>query len=226
MNHYTHYTKKQKNHQTRIQKIYYIYIYESSNPYCTKEEEEEGEKKKKHQQQQRRRRRCSGEEEEPVATAGRRRKSRTAAAVAVKKKQSSSSGSNMAERGVRGDIFDLRPTSKKKFVSVWVLPWYHPICISGSGSGRRVYSCLQRAMNFPQYMTETLPLFPQYLPSLFDWKLWTQSERIKRTSETFPLFPQYMPSLVDSLKEWEWTQWKRKVVGCLCEYDHLPSHMC
>ena len=47
---------------------------------------------------------CSGEEEEPVATAGRRRKSR---AVAVKKKQSSGSGGNMAERGVRGDRFDL-----------------------------------------------------------------------------------------------------------------------
>ena len=107
MNHYTHYTKKKKNHQTRIQK-YILYIYESSNPYCTKEEEEEVEKKKKHQQQQRRRRSLSGEEEEPVATAGQRRKSGTAAAVAVKKKQSSSSsGGNMAERGVRGDRFDL-----------------------------------------------------------------------------------------------------------------------
>ena len=129
MNHYAHYTKKQKNHQTRIQKIYfiYIYIYESSNPYCTKEEEEEVEKKKKHQQQQRRRRRCSGEEEEPIATAGRRRKSRTAAAVAVKKKQSSSSGGNMAERGVRGNRFDLRPTSKKQVcvcVSTTMIPFY------------------------------------------------------------------------------------------------------
>ena len=188
MNHYTHYTKKQKNHQTRIQKIYYIYIYESSNPYCTKEEEEEVEKKKKHQQQQRRRRRCSGEEEEPVATAGRRRKSRTAAVVAVKKKQNSSSGGNMAERGVRGDRFDLWPTSKKKFVSMWVLPWYHPICVSGCGSGTRVYKhrvkC-ERAMNFPQYMPETLPLFPQYLTSLFDWNLWTQSERIQTYVRNF-----------------------------------------
>ena len=121
MNHYTHYTKKPKNKNKIIKSVYkkyILYIYESSNPYCTKEEEEEVEKKKKHQQQQRRRRRCSGEEEEPVETAGRRRKSRMAAVVAVKKKQNSSSGGNMAERGVRGNRFDLRPTSKKKFVSM------------------------------------------------------------------------------------------------------------
>ena len=30
----------------------------------------------------------------------------------------------------------------------------------------------------------------------------------------------------DSLKKWEWTHWKRRVVGCLCEYDRLRSHMC
>ena len=35
-------------------------------------------------------------------------------------------------------------------------------------------------MNFPQYMPETLPLFLQYKPSLFDWKLWTQSERFEK----------------------------------------------
>ena len=48
----------------------------------------------------------------------------------------------------------------------------------------------------------------------------------KRMSETLPLFPQYMPFLVDSLKKWEWTHWIRRIVGCLCDYDRLPSHMC
>ena len=32
----------------------------------------------------------------------------------------------------------------------------------------------QTSMNYQQYMPETLPLFPQYMPSLFDWNLRTE----------------------------------------------------
>ena len=77
------------------------------------------------------------------------------------------------------------------------------------------------ARNFTTF--STVPVFSFWLKIMnTEWSV----NAFKRTSETLPLFPQYMPSLVDSLKKWEWTQWKRRVVGCLCEYDHLPSNMC
>ena len=82
----------------------------------------------------------------------------------------------MAERGVRGNRFDLRPTSKKKFVSnaQWIFHnTYH-----------KLY----------HFFHNTCLLF---LTENYEHRV----NAFKRTTETFPLFPQYMPSLVDSLKK-------------------------